>query len=170
MSGFVSTDTIQLGDIMVTGQDFAEATQGKASRAAEIQRIQVDILVEPGLAFAFGRFDGILGLGYETISVNKIIPPFYNMVQQGLLDEPVFSFYLANTDAESEVVFGGVDESRYSGDITYLPVRRLAYWEVEFDSLTLGDETADFEKMGAILDTGTSLYVFTGYESLVCAK
>ena len=37
---------------------------------------------EPGLAFAFGRFDGILGLGYDTISVNHIPPPFYELINQ----------------------------------------------------------------------------------------
>jgi len=43
---------------------------------------------EPGLAFAFGRFDGILGLGYDTISVNHITPPFYELINQKVL--PVF--------------------------------------------------------------------------------
>jgi saccharopepsin len=37
---------------------------------------------EPGLAFAFGRFDGILGMGYDTISVNHITPPFYELINQ----------------------------------------------------------------------------------------
>jgi saccharopepsin len=37
---------------------------------------------EPGLAFAFGRFDGILGMGYDTISVNHITPPFYSLINQ----------------------------------------------------------------------------------------
>jgi saccharopepsin len=40
---------------------------------------------EPGLAFAFGRFDGILGLGYDTISVNHITPPFYELINQKVL-------------------------------------------------------------------------------------
>ncbi|KAH8668443.1 putative vacuolar protease A [Xylariales sp. PMI_506] len=139
LSGFVSQDSVAIGDITIKHQDFAEATS------------------EPGLAFAFGRFDGILGLGYDTISVNGIVPPFYQMVNQGLVDEPVFAFYLSDTDEGSEVVFGGVDESHYTGKITEIPLRRKAYWEVGFDAIKFGDATAEFENTGVILDTGTSL-------------
>ncbi|KAJ5918876.1 hypothetical protein N7454_010020 [Penicillium verhagenii] len=124
LSGFVSQDTLQIGDLKIKNQDFAEATS------------------EPGLAFAFGRFDGILGLGYDTISVNKMVPPVYNMLNQSLLDEPVFAFYLGNANTEgdnSEATFGG------------------AYWEVEFNAITLGDNKAELENTGIILDTGTSL-------------
>jgi saccharopepsin len=141
LSGFVSEDTVTIGDICIKDQLFAEATS------------------EPGLAFAFGRFDGIMGLGYETISVNKIPPPFYNMISQGLIEDPVFAFYLCSTDQESEVTFGGIDEEHYSGELIYLPLRRKAYWEVSLDSLTFGDDTAILENTGAILDTGTSLIV-----------
>ncbi|KAM0324817.1 hypothetical protein ACHAQA_007783 [Verticillium albo-atrum] len=144
LTGFVSQDTVTIGDIKIKNQDFAEATS------------------EPGLAFAFGRFDGILGLGYDTISVNKIVPPFYQMVNQKAVDEPVFAFYLGDTNEEgdeSEVVFGGVDESHYEGKITTIPLRRKAYWEVDLDSISLGDNTAELDGHGAILDTGTSLNV-----------
>ena len=110
------------------------------------------------MAFAFGKFDGILGLGYDTISVNKIVPPFYEMVNQKLIDEAVFAFYIAPSEAQSEVVFGGIDKSHYTGDVTWIPLRRKAYWEVGFDAITFGDETNELdEEWGAILDTGTSL-------------
>jgi len=139
LSGFVSQDTVTIGDITIKSQDFAEATS------------------EPGLAFAFGRFDGILGLGFDTISVNKIVPPFYKMIEQKAIDEPVFAFYLADDKGESEVVFGGVDKSRYTGKLTTIPLKRKAYWEVDFDAISYGDDTADLESTGVILDTGTSL-------------
>lgn len=143
LSGFVSQDTVQIGDIKIKHQDFAEATS------------------EPGLAFAFGRFDGIMGLGYDTISVNKIVPPFYNMLDQGLLDEPVFAFYLGDTNNgdgdESEAVFGGVDKDHYTGKMTKIPLRRKAYWEVDLDAISFGDQTAELDNTGVILDTGTSL-------------
>jgi len=138
----VSQDTFQIGDLKVKNQDFAEATS------------------EPGLAFAFGRFDGIMGLGYNTISVNGIVPPFYNMLDQGLLDEPVFSFYLSDTNdesSESEAMFGGVNKDHYTGKLTKIPLRRKAYWEVDLDAITFGDDTAEMDDTGVILDTGTSL-------------
>ena len=131
-----------IGDLKIKDQIFAEATE------------------EPGLAFAFGRFDGILGLGYDTISVNKIVPPFYSMIDQGLLDEPVFAFYLGNADTEgdeSEAVFGGINEAHYTGKLTEIPLRRKAYWEVDLDAITFGDSTAELDNTGVILDTGTSL-------------
>jgi len=142
LKGFMSRDTVAIGDLTIKDQDFAEATE------------------EPGLAFAFGRFDGILGLGYDTISVNRAVPPFYNMIDQGLLDAPVFAFYLGDSSTEgddSEATFGGIDEDHFSGKMTNLPLRRKAYWEVNFDSLSFGKETAEFDKTGVILDTGTSL-------------
>ncbi|KAI6013047.1 Asp-domain-containing protein [Pisolithus marmoratus] len=102
--GFVSQDTLTIGD-----------------------------LPEPGLTFAFVRFD-----------VNHIVPPFYNMLGQGLLDEPVFSFRIGSSEeGGGEVTFGGIDESAYSGDIIYAPVHRTAYWELD--------------NAGAVIDTGTSL-------------
>jgi len=141
LSGFVSEDTMTIGDLKVKNQIFAEATE------------------EPGLAFAFGRFDGILGLGFDTISVNKIVPPFYNMIDQGLLDEPVFAFYLGDTNngEESEATFGGVNKDHYTGNMTNIPLRRKAYWEVDLDAITFGDATAELDNTGVILDTGTSL-------------
>ncbi|KAF1356519.1 aspartic peptidase domain-containing protein [Delphinella strobiligena] len=142
VEGYISQDTVQIGDLKIKNQLFGEATS------------------EPGLAFAFGRFDGILGLGYDTISVNGIVPPFYSAIEQGLLDEPVFAFYLGDTndkESESEAIFGGVNKDHYTGPMTKIPLRRKAYWEVDLDAITFGDESAEFESTGAILDTGTSL-------------
>lgn len=141
MSGYVSEDTVTIGDLKIKNQLFAEAT------------------AEPGLAFAFGRFDGIMGLGYDTISVNKIPPPFYQMLDQGLLDEAVFGFYLSDTNSgdDSEAIFGGINEDHFTGKMTKIPLRRKAYWEVDLDAITFGDATAELDNTGVILDTGTSL-------------
>lgn len=143
LEGYVSQDLLTFGDLVIPNQDFAEATS------------------EPGLAFAFGKFDGILGLAYDTISVDKIVPPIYNAISQGLLDAPQFAFYLGDTAKSEEdggvASLGGYDKSKFEGEITWLPVRRKAYWEVKFDGIGLGDEYAVLEGHGAAIDTGTSL-------------
>jgi len=142
LSGYVSEDTMQIGDLEVKHQLFAEATK------------------EPGLAFAFGKFDGILGLAYDTISVNHIVPPFYNMLNQKLLDEPVFGFRLGSSEEDGgDMTFGGLDEKAFSGKMEYVPIRRKGYWEVELEKIGFGEEELDLENMGAAIDTGTSLIV-----------
>ncbi|BEI82521.1 hypothetical protein CcaverHIS002_0303890 [Cutaneotrichosporon cavernicola] len=142
LEGFVSQDTMTIGDLKVKKQDFAEATK------------------EPGLAFAFGKFDGILGMGYDTISVNRIVPPFYNMLNQKLLDEPVFGFRLGDGDGDGgECTIGGIDSEGYTGKIHYIPVRRRGYWEIELEAVKFGKDTLELENTGAAIDTGTSLIV-----------
>lgn len=141
VEGFISEDTLNVGGLK-TNVLFGETTK------------------EPGLAFAFGRFDGIFGLGYDTISVNKIVPPFYEMVKQGL--KPVFAFWLntnGGDDQGGEMVLGGTDKRHYSGKITWVPVTRKGYWEVALDSVSFDGEEIDIPKTGAAIDTGSSLLV-----------
>ena len=140
VEGFISRDTLSIGDLTIKGQDFGETTK------------------EPGLAFAFGKFDGILGLAYDTISVNRIVPPFYNMIDQKLLDEPVFSFRVGSSEEDGgEAIFGGIDKTAFKGKLDYVPVRRKGYWEVELEQISFGKEVLELDGTGAAIDTGTSL-------------
>merc|ERR1711974_209248 len=57
----------------------------------------------------------------------------------------------------SEAIFGGINKDHFTGKITEIPLRRKAYWEVDLDAITFGDQSASLDNTGAILDTGTSL-------------
>ncbi|KAJ7872559.1 endopeptidase [Mycena leptocephala] len=136
MQGFVSQEALTISDLTVSEQDFAEAT----------------------VVFSAGKFDGIFGLGYDTISVNGIVPPFYNMIKAGFLDEPVFSFRIGSSEDDGgEVTFGGIDHNGYAGNISYLPVRRKGFWEVELEKVSFGGSEMELEDTGAVIDTAFPL-------------
>ncbi|KAJ2174285.1 aspartic proteinase precursor, partial [Coemansia sp. RSA 518] len=144
LEGYLSQDTLNVGGIQVDHQQFAEATK------------------EPGLTFAFGRFDGIFGLGYDTISVLGVVPPLYHMVNRKLIDEPVFSFYLSDTNKEGdegEMVLGGINKDHFEGELQWANVRRKGYWEVDLEKVQFGDEEIELDNVGAAIDTGSSLLV-----------
>jgi len=145
MSGFLSTDTCCVAGVCVTDQTFAESTH------------------EPGLAFVAGKFDGILGMGFPQIAVLGVMPVFNNMVNQGLVEAPVFSFWLnrdPNADLGGEMILGGSDPLFYEGEMTYVPVEREGYWQIVMDGIVMEGDTVGCDGgCTAIVDTGSSLLV-----------
>jgi len=145
MSGFLSTDTTCIAGVCAADQTFAEATH------------------EPGLAFIAAKFDGILGMGFKEIAVLGVTPVFDNMVEQGVVEEPVFSFWLnrdPNAEHGGELILGGSDPEYYTGDMTYVPVERKGYWEIKMDAMNSNSNNVGCSGgCTAIVDTGSSLLV-----------
>jgi cathepsin D len=144
MSGFLSIDTVVVASITVTGQTFAEAT------------------AEPGLAFVLAKFDGILGMAYQNISADGVVPVFYNMVTQNLVAEKLFSVWLSkNPQGENggSLILGGTDSSLYTGSINYVPLIAETYWQFTMGDFLLSNNSMGYCSGGckAICDTGTSL-------------
>ncbi|KAG9462162.1 hypothetical protein GDO78_014794, partial [Eleutherodactylus coqui] len=60
--------------------------------------------------------------------------------------------------SSSVVVFGGIDESLYSGPLRWVPVTHERFWQITIDSVALGDQVfACQDGCQAIVDTGTSV-------------
>ncbi|XP_069696622.1 pepsin A-like isoform X2 [Periplaneta americana] len=66
-------DTLRIGKIAVKNQVFGEAETSTSG-------------------FASNALDGILGLAFESLVHGDGLPVFYNMVEQGLVTEPIFTF------------------------------------------------------------------------------
>ncbi|CAL0300155.1 unnamed protein product [Lupinus luteus] len=144
ISGFFSQDNVKVGNLIVKNQDFIEATR------------------EGSLSFVLAKFDGLFGLGFQEISVENAVPVWYNLVQQHLIHEQVFSFWLngdPNAKNGGELVFGGVDPKHYKGNHSYVPVTKKGYWQIEIGDFFIGGLSTGVCEGGcaAIVDSGTSL-------------
>jgi len=135
---------VTIGSIAVEGQLFAE-----------VSKVSFGPL---NLAFAAGKFDGLLGLGFKSISQYNIPTPFEAMVERKLVDEAVFAFYLQrDASLQGELVFGGIDHSHYTGELVNVPLTSDTYWEVSLDGMKFGGATVVPSAQKAIIDSGTSL-------------
>merc|ERR1712066_318581 len=144
VEGIFSKDTVTVGSIDVKGQLFAE-----------VSKVSFGPL---NLAFAAGKFDGLLGLGFKNISQYQIPTPFESMIEQKLIDEPVFAFYLQqDASQQGELLFGGIDKNHYTGELVDVPLTSETYWEVSLDAMTFGGDAIISSPQKAIIDSGTSL-------------
>ncbi|KAL1442138.1 hypothetical protein MTO96_030932 [Rhipicephalus appendiculatus] len=140
--GKISRDVVALGEYQVRNQHFGEAW------------------TMIGDLFISSKFDGVLGLGYPYISMMPGLPLFDNMMEQGVVAQPLFSVYIkrnASSNDGGEILFGAIDNDRYEGNLSYVPVSVKGYWQFNMDSVQVGYDNS-FCRGGcqAIADTGTS--------------
>jgi cathepsin D len=180
VSGFFSKDSVTLADdLVVEGQRFGEIQDAGGL----------------GIAYALGKFDGILGMGFTSISIDGAKTVFENAIAQNVVDQPIFSFYLGDNGpgtffacnllpclldcrrwyaliltniirmttlyVTGELTFGGMDPSKFEGELTYVPLLAATYWEIAVDAVTAGSyhvkPNDDDTPISAIVDSGTSL-------------
>ncbi|XP_044537940.1 pepsin A-like [Gracilinanus agilis] len=141
MTGILGYDTLQVGALTVTNQTFGLSK------------------TEPGTFLAGTDWDGILGLAYPQLSMFRASPVFDSMWDQALLSQKVFAFSLSSNGQNGSVVmFGEIDSSYYSGNITWIPVSVPMYWQITVTSITInGKVIACDGGCEAIVDTGTTL-------------
>jgi hypothetical protein len=126
VSGYFSVETVGLADdLQITGQRFGEIQDAGGL----------------GMAYSLGKFDGILGLGFTTISIDGAPTVFENAIAQNVVDQPVFAFYLGD-NGPGELTFGGYDTSKFEGDLEYVKLLSATYWEIALDAVSAGPYSA----------------------------
>ncbi|KAG8860917.1 hypothetical protein FRB96_003652 [Tulasnella sp. 330] len=157
-SGTVGTDTVTVAGITVASQGFGAITSESGS-------------------FEDGPTSGLLGLGFPANAESGKTPWFINAANEGLLTSNVFSEYMARNGATgSELCFGCIDSTKYSGAITYYPLSTAAtsgtqyYWNVVSSGFNYNGGTSS-GAFSAVVDTGTTLiYIPTSYAKALYAK
>ncbi|KAF0434569.1 peptidase A1 [Gigaspora margarita] len=147
-NGWIEQDTLQVGYMTIKSQIFA-------------------IIYDISSAFQSDVIDGVLGLGYDSLSVYPgTQTPFTNMIKQGLIPQQIFSVQLRparNKTAYGGIfVFGGIDTSLYKGSITYTPVTLKSFWQIGLDAVEYNGKaitTTSKSKQQAIVDTATALLI-----------
>jgi hypothetical protein len=138
IDGFVSQDVAKLGD--ATAPSFA---------FGEVNAVS-------GVAFLASQMSGILGLGYDTISVDHL-PTF---VDQSDLNDKSFSFVLRANPEQSYITMPGYDETIVGDNqFTFHNVIEERYYSLKLDSIAQGSNKVSTTGYKAVIDSGTSVIV-----------
>ncbi|CAG8553787.1 3235_t:CDS:2, partial [Dentiscutata heterogama] len=148
-NGWIQLDTLQIGSMSIESQMFA-------------------MIYDISSAFQHDVIDGIVGLGYDSLSVYPgTTTPLTNMINQRLIPKKIFSVQLRPSRSKTSYggifVFGGIDSTLYKGSITYAPVTVKNFWQIGIGAV-LYNGKATFtspknSKQQAIVDTGTALLI-----------
>ena len=143
VKGYLSNDRVLIGDIAVQNVTFGEMTW------------------MPGLSWVFGRFDGIMGMAWQSISEDGIPPVIISAYKQGKIKSKSFSFYLTSEPGAkgSELTIGGFEESHSQGDWQKVPLISKTYWMIALDEVHVNNSPLGMGGIRGIVDSGTSLLV-----------
>ena len=102
--------------------------------------------------------DGILGLARVP---NAVVPGFASaLIDKKLLVKNIFSvniYRAADLANNGEITFGGVDDSKYTGEITYTDIAAPGgSWVIPVDEAGFNGKGSGLKGKNAIIDTGTT--------------
>lgn len=150
VSGYLSEDSVHIGDFEMQGLTFAEITDATGL----------------GTSYSSGPFDGICGMGFPEIAVDGVRTPMQALAASGQLEKQVFSFHLGdlNGDGSGELLIGESDTSNHASQMIYVDLfpgsdvknNPLAgYWTVKLGGMSVNGHMVSTVPY-AIVDSGTS--------------
>jgi len=142
-SGILGSDMVSVGGISV--------------------RQTIGLATKESSQFGSSPEDGLFGLGFDTIeSVSGVKTFMDNAIAGGVLAQPVVSVFLPSerlfNGEGGQYIFGGIDSSKYTGELTYVPVSQEGYWQIAIDDAGYNGQSLGQSSQG-IVDTGTTLII-----------
>ena len=83
-------------------------------------------------------FDALIGLAYPQFAHEGITPFFDALVQRKVLKNNLFSWYMSqHLHDKSELLFGDINQERYSGEMVYHNVIDQRFFALQLDDVLL---------------------------------
>jgi hypothetical protein len=144
--GFLGIDTVRFGGVGTQQLVVPTTKFGQATTIAAF--------------FAQDPIDGILGLAFQSLAVDNVVPPLINAINQGLLTQPIFTVYLQRKGGAENVrggifTYGGLDTANCGAVIAYEPLSSATYFQFRMTTIAVGTFTSS-TGWEVISDTGTS--------------
>lgn len=141
---------------------------GEGSNLCVDKLLILEAIYESEMPFSAVKFDGIIGLSYSHLSVNKRSNFLDMLAEQNKIYQKVFSFYFNKDDEKkSQVHIGGININKFAGDVYFSDVISKNYWEIKIDEIYYGNQKLNFcggqnnndenRICTAVVDTGTSM-------------
>mmetsp|Transcript_48375 Transcript_48375/g.124884 ORF Transcript_48375/g.124884 Transcript_48375/m.124884 type:complete len:419 (+) Transcript_48375:123-1379(+) len=111
--------------------------------------------------FSLVPFDGIFGLSLPQMAEGPAFSILDQLVEAGVLNQPLFGVFFGNEGEESEITFGEVKQSQLASEVFWSPVTTPGYWQVQMSDVMLAKAPLGLcsgeSKCQVAVDTGTSL-------------
>ncbi|PPQ83461.1 hypothetical protein CVT25_007052 [Psilocybe cyanescens] len=109
-------------------------------------------------------FDGLLGLGKEMISQQRVPTLLQSLYKANLIPGPIVSYKLprlADGYNDGEMTLGGMNPKRYNHKtlVTKKNVNEFGFWGVAVDGIQVGAQDMNWFNRTVVLDTGTTLII-----------
>lgn len=135
VSGYVSKDVATLGGAN------ADMSFGEVKKVS-------------GATFYVSQMDGIIGLAYDSISVDGL--PTW--LESSDLSDKSFGFYLKDKSEESYMTIPGFETEGYTKIMTHDVIEKT-YWNVNLTNMKGPNGSTDTTGFKAAIDSGTSLII-----------
>jgi len=146
-SGVYGNDTLIWGNLTIPLVEFAL-----------VDLLFGDVVDDP--------MSGLIGLAFQATSVDNVPTPLEILFAVKLEAEQVFSLFLTNFPSDqSALTIGGLDSTKYVGNITYnavIPIgtANVGFWMIKMDKLVV-ENTTIISNQNIIIDSGTTLVVIS---------